>query len=281
MNASEMTISESKWKTPQGTWLYTVEWAPPRPRAAVVLAHGLGEHCRRYDHVARVFTAAGIAVLGFDHRGHGRSEGKRGHIPAMALAMDDISHFLDEAAARTPGLPRFLYGHSLGGLMVLNHGLTRKPPVAGILCTSPGLEPGQPVQPVKLFLANLLYSLAPSITLDNGLDVNNLSHDGAVIAAYKNDPLVTPMISSALGLDLINTGKWVEEHGEDFGLPLLLLQGQGDHVVSPAAVRRFAARVPRELITYQEMPGMYHELHNEVEKQAVLDQMVDWMEARI
>jgi alpha-beta hydrolase superfamily lysophospholipase len=281
MSTSEMTVTELSWKTPDGVRLYAVEWRPARPRAAAVLVHGLGEHCRRYDHLAEAFSTAGIALLGFDHRGHGRSEGKRGHIPSMAKAMDDINHFLTDAGERFSGLPRFLYGHSMGGLMVLNHTLTRHAEIAGVVCTSPGLSPGQPVKPFKLFLANLLYSLMPTFTLANGLDVENLSHDRKVIEAYKNDPLVTPMVSSALGLDIINTGRWVEEHGEDFALPLLLMQGLGDHVVLPAATRRFAARVPRPLITFKELPGLYHEMHNEVEKKDIFAEMIAWMEMRI
>lgn len=276
-----MTVTELSWKAPDGVRFYAVEWKPPRPQAAALLVHGLGEHCRRYDHVAAAFCAEGVALLSFDHRGHGRSEGKRGHIPGFEKAMDDIDHFLAELAARFSGLPHFLYGHSMGGAMVLNHALKRNPKVKGVISTSPGLATGQPVAPFKLFLANLLYSLMPAFTLENGLDVENLSHDRKVIEAYKNDPLVTPMISSALGLDLINTGRWVEEHGEDFTLPLLLMQGLGDHVVSPEATRRFAARVPRELITYREFPGMYHELHNENEiKTALLAEILAWIQAR-
>jgi alpha-beta hydrolase superfamily lysophospholipase len=276
-----MTVTELSWKTPDGVRLYATEWRPSNPRAAVVLVHGLGEYCRRYDHVAKAFAAEGIAMLGFDHRGHGRSEGKRGHIPAMSRAMDDIDHFLGDATTRFSGLPRFLYGHSMGGMMVLNYTLTHHPQIAGVVCTSPGLATGAPIAPFKLFMANLLYSLLPAFTLANGLDVENLSHDRKVIEAYKTDPLVTPMVSSALGLDLINTGRWVEEHGEDFSLPLFLLQGLGDHIVSPEATRRFAARVPRDLVTFREFPGMYHELHNEPDKQSILSEMAYWMAAQI
>lgn len=276
-----MTVTESSWKTPDGVRLYAVEWRPLRPRAVAVLVHGLGEHCRRYDPIAEVFSDAGIALLGFDHRGHGRSEGKRGHIPSMTKAMDDITHFLGEAGERFSGLPRFLYGHSMGGLMVLNLTLTRHPEISGVVCTSPGLSPGQPVQPFKLFLANLLYSLMPAFTLENGLDVENLSHNRKVVEAYKQDPLVTPMVSSALGLDIINTGRWVQEHGEDFSLPLLLLQGLGDHVVSPQVTRGFAARVPRNLITFYEYPGLFHELHNESNNIEILSTMTAWMSERI
>jgi alpha-beta hydrolase superfamily lysophospholipase len=276
-----MSVTELAWRVPDGVRLYAVEWRPAQPRAVAVLVHGLGEHCRRYDHVAGALTAAGIALIGFDQRGHGRSEGKRGHIPAMAKALDDIDYALTVAAERFPGLPRFTYGHSMGGMMVLDHALTRHPAIAGVICTSPGLATGQPVAPFKRVLANLLYSLAPAFTLDNGLDVENLSHDHSVVEAYKRDPLVTPLVSAALGLDILNTGPWVEEHGEDFTLPLLLMQGQGDHVVSPAATRRFAARVPTSLLTFHEFPELYHEMHNEPEKEKIMTAIITWLDARL
>lgn len=276
-----MTFAELTWVSPDHARFYAVEWRPSRPRAAVLLIHGLGEHCRRYDPIAAAYCAAGIGVVSYDQRGHGRTSGKRGHFPSMERALDDIDHFLSEVQSRYPGMPRFLYGHSLGGMEVLDHALVRKPAIQGVICTSPGLATGQPVPKLKLFLANLLYSLMPELTLPNGLDLENLSHDPAVISAYKNDPLVTPLVSARLGLDLINTGRWVEEHGEDFALPLLLMQGTEDHLVSPEATRRFAARVPRSLITYQEWPGLYHELHNEAQRDEVLGEMTSWVAAHL
>ena len=272
-----MTVTEWSWVAKDRTKFYAVDWRPSQPRAAVLLVHGLGEHCRRYDHVAEVFCASGLALLSYDQRGHGRTSGKRGHIPAMERAMDDIEHFLAEAEARFPGVPRFLYGHSMGGLEVLNYALTRHPQINGVVCTSPGLATGEPVSPFKLFIGNLLYSLLPDMTMPNGLDFTNLSHNPAVVASYRADPLVTPQISARLGLDLINTGRWVEEHGEDISLPLLLMQGSGDHIVSPPATRRFVARVPTNLIVYREWAGLYHELHNEPEQASVLHEMTAWI----
>ena len=276
-----MTVSEWSWISKDRARFYAVDWRPTQAKAAVLLVHGLGEHCRRYDPVAEVFSASGLALLSYDQRGHGRSAGKRGHIPAMDLAMDDIEHFLSELKARYPGLPCFVYGHSMGGMEVLNFGLTRHPQVNGIICTGPALATGEPVSPFTLFIGNLLYSLMPDMLLPNGLDLKNLSRNLTVVEAYQKDPLVTGQVSARLGLDLINTGRWVQEHSEDFNLPLLLMQGGADHIVSVEATRRFAARVQRELITYHEWDGLYHEIHNEPERDQVLQVMVDWMHAQL
>jgi alpha-beta hydrolase superfamily lysophospholipase len=276
-----MTVSEWSWISKDRTRFYAVEWRPPHPKAAILVVHGMGEHSRRYDALAEEFCTSGLALLSFDQRGHGRTAGKRGHIPSMDRAMDDIEHFLAELKSRFIGLPCFLFGQSMGGMEVLNFTLTRHPEIDGVISTSPALAPGVPIPPLKLFFANLLYSLLPDFTLPNGLDLNNLSHDPNVIAAYQQDPLVTTLVSARLGLDVINTGRWVEEHGEDFTIPLLLMQGTADHLTSPAATRRFAARVPREFISYHEWDGLYHELYNEPEHGKVISEMIGWVQSQL
>lgn len=277
-----MVTTESFWQTPDGVKLYTRTWLLETPaRAAVVLVHGLGEHCARYDHVAAAFNAQGIAVYGFDHRGHGRSPGVRGHIPSFDAVFGDIDDIIDEARKAQPGKPVFLYGHSMGGLLALDYVLIRKPDLSGVICTSPGLSTGEPVNGLKLLAGKALYTLVPTITMPNGLDVQNISHDKQVITAYTSDPLNTFLVSARLGLDILNTGAWVIEHARDWSLFLLLMQGTGDHLVSPQATTRFAAGVPQNLITYREWEGLYHELHNEYEKEQVIQAMLNWIDQRM
>jgi len=271
-----MKIEEAFWQTEDGVRLYTRSWlCEGEPRASIVLVHGLGEHCARYDHVARTFTAHHFNMIAFDQRGHGRSDGKRGDIPGLNTALYDIDHFLE--LAQSAHLPTFLYGHSLGGLEVLFYTLKRQPEVAGVICTSPALAIGAPVPPFKVFLARALSRIAPGLQMNNGLDVNNLSHNQEVIKAYTSDPLVTPLISARLGLDLIQTGPWVMSQAERFPVPLLLMQGTEDHLVSPQATRLFAEKVPPHLLTFREWPGLYHELHNEPQQEEVLAFIVQWI----
>ncbi len=277
-----MTIQESTWKTPDGVSLYTRLWLPDGAvRAAVVLIHGLGEHCARYDHVAQAFNEHGIEVSSFDLRGHGRSEGIRGHIPSFDQVNQDIDHFLTGAAATNPNLPVFLYGHSMGGELVLNYILKRSPHIAGVICTSPGLGTTVPVPAIKVTLGKVLYNIAPRITMPNGLDLENLSHDREVIRAYQADPLCTNQVSARLGLDILNTGPWVVEHADLFSVPILLMQGSADHIVSPPATREFAGGVPKQWITYREWEGLFHELHNEPQKETVIQTMINWIDQRI
>ena len=136
-----MNYVDVQWQSADGLQLVGRSWEPAgEPRAVVCLVHGLGEHCGRYQHVAAALTEAGFAVLACDQRGHGRSAGKRGVIPSYDALMDDIGLLLEQASQRYPGKPRFLYGHSLGGNEVINYTLRRKPALAGVVATSPGLR---------------------------------------------------------------------------------------------------------------------------------------------
>ena len=197
--------------------IFARDWKPEVPaKAVVVLIHGLGEHAGRYAHVAAAMNAAGYAVLAPDLRGHGGSSGKRGHIPSYDIVLDDIQRAFIEAGSRYPGLPQFLYGHSLGGALVLYYTLKRKPAIRGLIATSPGLAPGSPVPALKLTAAKVLNTLVPTLTMNNDLDLGNLSHDPAVQADYIADKTVHPLISARLGMELIRNGIWIQSHTGPF-----------------------------------------------------------------
>ncbi len=274
-----MVQSEFGWQSKDGLHFFAQEWRPDGDiRAAVALVHGLGEHLGRYQHVAQYFNRYGLGVVSMDLRGHGRTQGVRGHASYDAIN-EDIDHLLEETAGRYPELPIFLYGHSLGGALVLYYALKRRPHLKGVLCTSPGLIPAQDPGG-KIVLAKWMSVLAPGFTMTNGLDVSGLSHDPAVATAYQADPLVHDKISARLGLDLIQDGQWIIAHAAEFPLPLLLMQGSADRLVNPSGAKQFGAQAKGEF-TFKLFEGWYHELHNEVEKEAVLKEMVTWVEQQL
>jgi acylglycerol lipase len=264
-------------RSPDKLKFYFQGWEPEAAlRAVVCLVHGLGEHTGRYAHVAAALTAAGYAVLGFDLRGHGKSEGLRGHTPSYDTLMDDISRLLDEVAQRYPGKPRFLYGHSLGGNLVLNYTLKRKPQLAGVVATSPLIRTTNPAPAVKITLGKLMYKLQPGMTMANGIPLDSLAHDPEVGRTYANDPLVHNKISARLALDMLQAGEWALAHAAEFPLPLLLVHGTADEITSAAATQEFAGKV-RGDCTLKLWDGFYHETHNEPEKAEVLGFMVAWI----
>lgn len=264
-------------RTADGLQLYGQGWLPEgTSRAAVCLVHGLGEHSGRYPHVAMALHQAGYALFSFDLRGHGKSPGQRGHAPSWDVLMDDITVLLQETGQRFPDRPRFLYGHSLGGTLVLSYALRRKPQLAGAIVTSPLLRTAFQPPAWKLWLGKALYNLVPSFALSNELDPRGLSHDQRVVDAYVHDPLVHNRVSARLAMDMLLAGEWALEHASEFPVPLLLMHGAADPICSPQASREFASQVPGDC-TFKLWDGLYHETHNEPEQEQVFAFMLEWL----
>ncbi len=276
-----MKTVELSWQNKKGLKFYVLGWEPDRDLKAVVATiHGLGEHMGRYAHVGEAFGKAGYALVGFDLRGHGRSEGARGHTPSYAALLDDTAEFLDWLRARYPGKPLFLYGHSLGGNLVLNYALQRKSSLAGVISTAPWLKLAFQPPRAQVVLGRLMNGIAPGFTQKSGLETAALSRDPAVEKAYVSDPLVHDKISARLFVGLYDSGAWALEHAAEFPLPLLLMHGSLDRLTSPDASRLFAERAGKK-VTLRIWEGYFHEIHNEPEKAQVLKVMTDWIDGVI
>ena len=279
-----MKSYEANLKSNDGTDFFVRCWEPDsRTKAVIVLIHGLGEHTGRYEHVAQAMTGAGYALCGMDLRGHGRSVGVRGHIPTLDIAMQDIREFLIFVTKRYPELPHFLYGQSMGGLLILAYALQHKPVLKGVIATSPGLRSPLREQKGKVLLAKILGSLAPNALIVSGLDTGGLSGDAQVIQAYTTDPLVHDRISLGLGKGLLKAADYVWEHAGEFSLPLLLMHGTADPITYAHGSEGFAALASKNNrdVTLKLWDGLYHELHNEPQKQDVLRFMTAWLDAHL
>jgi alpha-beta hydrolase superfamily lysophospholipase len=273
-----MKTNEFSWLDYSGMNIFALEWAPEtETRAALGLIHGLGEHIGRYHHVARRLTEAGYALVGFDMPGHGKSDGPRG-FTSYAEISQEMDHLLVEIGKRYPGKPAFLYGHSMGGVLVLEYVMKGRHNLRGAIVTAPGLAPGQPVPVWKQLVAKGLAGVMPSFSVSNGLDRDKLSRDRAVVQAYQDDPLVHDRASARLGRDILTRGNWTLAHAQEFPLPLLLMQGSADQIASTAATKRLAAIVPADRLTYQVWEGLYHEIHNEPEQEQVFEAMRNWLD---
>jgi alpha-beta hydrolase superfamily lysophospholipase len=273
-----MKISEWTWESFDGLDMYGRGWVPQgQPKAVIVLVHGHGEHVGRYEHVAAAMVEKGYALFGFDLRGHGKSGGPRGHTPAYDALMDDISAFFKQVDERYANLPHFLYGHSLGGNLVLNYALRRKPDLRGVIATGPWLELAFQPPAAQVRLGRLMNGIAPGFTQHSKLDTAGLSHDQTVVSAYQNDPLVHDKISARLFVAIYESGLWALEHAAEFPMPLLLMHGAADPITSAKASREFAERAG-DKVTLKVWEGLYHEIHNEPEKAQVFKVMLDWLE---
>jgi alpha-beta hydrolase superfamily lysophospholipase len=272
-----MKTSEWNFKSFDNLELYAREWTPDGDmKAALVLVHGHGEHIGRYAHVGAMLAQHGYGLFGFDLRGHGKSGGPRGHAPSFEAYMNDIDQMLGKVKNDHPGKPIFLYGHSLGGVLVLDYILLRKPELNGAIVTSPSLRTAVEEQKLKVILAKLLGSIAPAGTLPTALDANMLSHDSEVVQNYKEDALVHDTISFGVGKTMIRVNQWTLEHASEFHLPLLLMHGTEDKIAYPSGSQDFASQVKGDC-TLKLWEGMWHETHNELEKEKVFEYLLEWL----
>ena len=276
-----MKMREWGWKSADGLEMFAQSWEPDEtPRAVVCLVHGLGEHSGRYAHVGKAFVEAGFVLTGFDVRGHGISGGPRGHTPSYDALMDDIDLFIHLVAGRYPGLPRFLYGHSLGGNFVINFALRCRPELVGVIATGPWLKLAFQPASSKVMLGKIMNNILPGFSQASGLDTRALSHDPEVVNAYENDPLVHDKISARLFLNVFESGLWALDHAAEIPLPLLLMHGGADRIISLEASRQFAASAG-DKVTLRIWDGLYHEIHNEPEQGEVFTVMIDWMNTQL
>lgn len=268
------------WNASDHTRIFGQAWRPDAtPNAVILLVHGLGEHSTRYSHVAQMWVDHGSVFVANDHRGHGHSEGKRGHADSYEKFGEEIDHLIDYASEYFPNVPIFLYGHSLGGGIVLYYTLKHHPAVRGTIVTSPGLAPAK-ISPALKAMAKIFSAITPGLIMKNGLDLQGISHDPQVIEDYTNDPLNHPDISARLGMELISNGEWSIAHANEYPVPLLLLQGSADRLVNVAATQAFADNLKHDL-TYQVWPEGFHELHNEPDKEKIFAIMRSWVDTQL
>ncbi|MEN0006304.1 MAG: lysophospholipase [Bacteroidota bacterium] len=264
-------------KASDGTMLHGTHWALDQPKAIVVLVHGLGEHVDRYAHMAAAYAKEGFAMLGFDRRGHGRSEGQRGHTPSLAHLLDELNLAIAFAKKSYPNVPVILFGHSMGGNLVLTYALQeQREELAGIISSAPWIRLVKPPGALLVAAAKLLTPIMPGVAQSNGLDASHLSKDQQVVDAYINDPLVHDKITLQTGLSLMNAATELDTFKGSIDFPLLMIHGKEDQITDPKGSAAFAKRVGGP-IEYQMYDGLYHEMHNEVEQQEVFNKATNWM----
>lgn len=245
-------------------------------KVVVALIHGMGEHAMRYAHVADYFNGHGIAVLSLDLRGHGTSAGKRGHTPSYDHLMDDLDTICRKAKELYPELPLILYGHSMGGNLVLNYLMRRQPKVQGAIVTAPYLKLAFEPPAWKVSLGKLTAGIIPTLTQPTGIETAAISRDPEEVRKYEADPLVHDKITSSFFVNVHFAGPYAIENAGKIKIPLLVMHGLADRLTSPSGTEEFAKNAGKNT-TVRLWPGLYHELHNEPEKQEVLAFEIDWM----
>jgi lysophospholipase len=253
-----------------GDRLYYRAWDHRSPRGHVIISHGVVEHSGRYEHVAARLQDASLAVWALDHRGHGRSEGTRADIDSIQATVDDLDLFVDLVRESAGNKPLFLVGHSLGGLIATAYAEQHQDRLRGLALSAPVLI----VPPEMLALADL--DQIPDIGLADAI-----SSDPAVVAAYKADPLVYQAAPPPNFFRTMREAAGVRERLSDLWLPILVMHGSGDLLVPVQALREVVTRVKSVDITARLWPGLFHEIFNEPQQDAVLLMLVRWISEHV
>ena len=273
-----MTQSEFNFNI-YNTEFYGQVWEAENTKAVVVLAHGMGEHSGRYNHVAKKLTDNDFSVVAFDHFGHGKTAGKRGHNPSFEAVLESVTKTIEKANELFPNKPVFLYGHSMGGNVVINYSIRKKHHLKGTIATSPFLKLAFQPPKIKLAVGKILQKIAPSITMGNELDANDISREKTEISKYVNDPLVHDKISPNFSLTFIETGKWAIENASKLKSPMILFHGTDDKIIDYKGSQEFVTNSKTATLKLYE--GGYHELQNDLCKEEMLQDVVNWLNSQL
>ena len=277
-----MKHSEDRFTGTGERAIYLQCWEPETtPRAVLLLAHGAGEHSSRYQPLAQFFCGYNYAVAALDHQGHGYSDGTPGYVNTFKDYVSDLAIFHRQIQARFPGVPMFLLGHSMGGLIGSLYLMQHPAGFDGAILSGPAiktdLEPGR----VQMFLLRLLAVLLPHLGILK-LNAEGVSRDPEVVRKYVEDPLVYHgKMSVRMVRELFAGMNAIQAGASGITLPLLILHGGADAMTSPQGSQFLHQQVGSRDKTLSIYPGLYHEIFNEPERADVLGQVLDWCEARL
>ncbi len=247
---------------------------------ALLIVHGLGEHAARYEVLAEYFAERGYHVFGFDHQGHGRSDGGRGVIqswPSLVSEINTLRAYIQRELEQ--GTPITLWGHSLGALLSLDY-LTGRPEAASLpaaILTAPPLQLAYRPSPALVRAGRLLSGLTPDLTIGNGLDPRSLSRDAGVVSLYMVDPLNHDRMSLRLAAQMLTAGTRLSASPQAVPCPLLLMNGSADRISDFEGARKFARQAVGE-VTFRVWEGLFHELHQEPEQEEVFAFAKTWLD---
>jgi len=260
-----------------GTTLFARHWSAKHPHATLALVHGFGEHSGRYADMANHMAQHGVQTVAIDLRGHGRSSGKRGVIRSFDDYRADLSALLTRARAlhgENKG-PLVLYGHSMGGGIVLDHGLRPDPRVAGIIASAPLVAPADPVPAPLRAIVKFVAKLMPNASMKNAISgdqVSTLPHEQA---EYERDALNHNRLGLKTAVEIIENGEALTERASDWALPLLMVHATGDQLTDFEASQTFGAAARADFRAY---PEVEHELHNDTSRAAIYQAILDFID---
>jgi len=260
--------------------LYSRRYDLLHPKAEIILLHGFGEHCGRYDALIERLLESGYAVTTYDQRGHGRSSGLLGHIDNFADYEADLDRAVFAVRGRYEPQKLFLIGHSMGGLVVLRYLMNRGDLVDGAVISAPLVALGAPVPAFKRIVGSVSATLAPRFRMQNGINPALLSRDQTVGEAYAADPLVNSQVSARWFSEAIKAMEELKQNASQITAPLLVMHGTADRLASCAATERLFELIGSDDKRLKIYDGYFHELFNEPEKEEIFERVIAWLDLR-
>ncbi|UZD24114.1 alpha/beta hydrolase [Algoriphagus halophytocola] len=273
---------ETSYKTHDGVELYLQAWMPESPKASLLLVHGLGEHSSRYAHLVEKLTEIGVSVFTFDGRGHGKSvKGKpTAYFKSYEDYLKDIDALFGKVKSYVPDVPAFLYGHSMGGGLVAAYVLKYQPKADGVVLSSPAIKEAEGTSQILIALSSVISKYLPKLKALK-LDANKVSRIPEEVEKYLNDPLVyTEAIPARTGYEVLQVMRFVQNLGSYFETPLLLIHGSDDGLTNPKGSELLFKKAKASDKTLKIFPGGYHELINDLDREEVMDLIVNWIKER-
>ena len=262
--------------------IYYQTWLPDESaRAVLLIAHGLNEHCGRYQHLAEYFVKEGYAIFGFDYPGHGKSEGTRSYVKDFSEFTETLLIYIEKIKEWQPNLPIFIVGHSMGGLVGAHLLIDHPDQVAGAILSGSLILVPDNISPLTITIGKIISTILPKLGLA-AIDSSGLSRDPNIVQAYIADPLVfTGKVTTNLSIKMNQAMDRVVTDGSKINLPLLLLHGKADYLVDPVSTQFLYDLVSSEnkKIIYYE--GFYHEIYNEPEHEQVFEDVSSWLNKQL
>ena len=280
----DLNESTGSFNTQDHVKIFYRKYQADPERARMVVAHGLGEHSGRYGNVVERLLPKGITLWALDHRGHGQSDGPRGHILAFDQYIDDLQTMVEFSKRGLPeGMKCFLLGHSMGGLIAINFSLQFSEMIDGLIVSSPVLGIKVKVPIIKRALGKLMSSIWSGMTLGNEVDASKISHDEEVVRSYENDPLVHDRVSARWFTEFLGAMEEVNRMCSQLEVPTLMQVAGDDDLVDADASKTFFENLSLDDKTLYLYDGLYHEIYNEIEdkRAKVLSDLETWLENHI
>ncbi len=273
-------IVKQTWKSSSGKKIFAWHVKPvSSPKAIVLIVHGHGEHSLRYVPWAKRFAYNGFLVQSWDHIGHGQSEGRRGHIKYFEQLLLEIDLAITQITHEYPKLPIVLYGHSMGGNIVLNYTINRPAKVDLLISTSPWLNLANPPSPFLEAVSSVLNIILPFIQLKSTVKPEQISRVPEEVQKYATDPLNHALITPRLYTSIRNSTRYILANPDKIRVPTLLLHSSADSITSQTTTSELSRKIPRA--TYIEWPDCYHELHHEINRDDIFNTILIWINEQL